>query len=222
MPSVKIPKKSTDTDMTPFVDIGFLILSFFIMATKFKPPEPVPIVTPNSVNSTELPENNAVMISIDKDNKVYFSVFAKKDPEIADEIVRNVALSRNITLSDAEVKNFRNSITGMPVNKLKGYLAYPAAEQSKIKQDGIPVLDSATNELVWWIAASERAFAGQELKYLIKGDGESKYPTFKAVVDALKRNDKLKYNLVTMPEGVPGNSELDNYNREVQRLGTKK
>jgi len=67
------------------------------MATKFKPPEPVPIVTPNSVNSTELPENNAVMISIDKDNKVYFSVFAKKDPAIADEIVRNVALSRNIT-----------------------------------------------------------------------------------------------------------------------------
>ncbi|HRF18171.1 MAG TPA: biopolymer transporter ExbD, partial [Chitinophagaceae bacterium] len=43
MPSVKIPRKSTDTDMTPFVDIAFLILSFFIMATKFKPPEPVEI-----------------------------------------------------------------------------------------------------------------------------------------------------------------------------------
>ena len=46
MPSVKMPRKSTDTDMTPFVDIAFLILSFFIMATKFKPPEPVPITTP--------------------------------------------------------------------------------------------------------------------------------------------------------------------------------
>ncbi|MEI9810377.1 MAG: biopolymer transporter ExbD [Bacteroidota bacterium] len=32
--------------MTPFVDIAFLILSFFIMATKFKPPEPVAITTP--------------------------------------------------------------------------------------------------------------------------------------------------------------------------------
>jgi biopolymer transport protein ExbD len=222
MPSVKIPKKSTDTDMTPFVDIGFLILSFFIMATKFKPKEPVPITTPNSVNTTKLPDNNAVMISIDKDNKVYFSVFAKKDPTIADEIVRNVALSRNINLSDAEVKNFRNSITGMPVNKLKGFLAYNAADQSKVAQDGIPVLDSASNELVWWIAASERAFAGQELQYLIKGDGDAKYPTFKGVIDALKRNDKLKYQLVTMPEAIPAGAELLNYNREREALAPKK
>ena len=49
MPHVKIVKKSTDTDMTPFVDIAFLILSFFIMATKFKPPEAVEIKTPASV-----------------------------------------------------------------------------------------------------------------------------------------------------------------------------
>lgn len=222
MPSVKIPKKSTDTDMTPFVDIGFLILSFFIMATKFKPKEPVPITTPNSVNTTKLPDNNAVMISIDKDNKVYFSVFAKKNPEIADEIVRNVAAARNITLSDAEVKNFRNSITGMPVNKLKGFLAYPAADQSKITQDGIPVLDSASNELVWWISASERAFAGEKLDYLIKGDGDAKYPTFKGVIDALKRNDKLKYQLVTMPEAIPANAELLNFNREKEALAPKK
>jgi biopolymer transport protein ExbD len=54
MPSVKIPKKSTDTDMTPFVDVAFLILSFFMLATKFKPPEPVEITTPNSVSTDKL------------------------------------------------------------------------------------------------------------------------------------------------------------------------
>ena len=69
MPSVKIPRKSTDTDMTPFVDIAFLILSFFIMATKFKPPEPVEIKTPGSVLSQKLPENNAVLITIDSINR---------------------------------------------------------------------------------------------------------------------------------------------------------
>ena len=72
MPSIKIPKKSTDTDMTPFVDIAFLILSFFIMATKFKPPDPVEIKTPGSVLSQKMPESNAVLISIDSSNKVYF------------------------------------------------------------------------------------------------------------------------------------------------------
>ena len=54
MPSVKLPRKSTDTDMTPFVDIAFLILSFFIMATKFKPEEPIKVETPSSVSSTIL------------------------------------------------------------------------------------------------------------------------------------------------------------------------
>src|SRR5687767_15430852 len=85
MPSVKLPKKSTDTDMTPFVDIAFLILTFFIMATKFKPPEPVEITTPNSVSSQSLPENDAVLIAIDKDNKVYFTVFSEKDPSVRSE-----------------------------------------------------------------------------------------------------------------------------------------
>ncbi|MEY2836494.1 MAG: hypothetical protein RLZZ557_2156, partial [Bacteroidota bacterium] len=41
MPSVKIKKHAPDNDMTPFVDVAFLILSFFMLATKFKPEEPI-------------------------------------------------------------------------------------------------------------------------------------------------------------------------------------
>ncbi|HWJ26286.1 MAG TPA: biopolymer transporter ExbD, partial [Flavisolibacter sp.] len=62
MPSVKIPRKSTSTDMTPFVDVPFLILSFFMLATKFKPPEPVKISTPHSVSSAQLKDQDAVLI----------------------------------------------------------------------------------------------------------------------------------------------------------------
>ena len=47
------------------------------------------------------------------------------------------------------------------------------------------------------------------LNYLIKGDAKSKYPTFEAVISALKRNDEFKYNLVTSLDGVPDGSELD-------------
>ena len=45
--------------MTPFVDVGFLILFFFIMATKFKPPEPITITTPHSVSAQKLMEKAA-------------------------------------------------------------------------------------------------------------------------------------------------------------------
>ena len=75
-------RKSTDTDMTPFVDIAFLILSFFIMATQFKPPEPVPVETPGSVSSDILKEGNSMLITIDQDSKVYININTKNNSEI--------------------------------------------------------------------------------------------------------------------------------------------
>ena len=37
MARAKIPRKSTNIDMTAMCDVAFLLLSFFILATKFKP-----------------------------------------------------------------------------------------------------------------------------------------------------------------------------------------
>src|SRR6187551_909508 len=105
MPSVKMPKKSTDTDMTPFVDIAFLILSFFIMATKFKPPETVTITTPGSVLSQPLPENNAVMISMDSLNRVFFTVKSEKDPTKYTAIIQDINTTQNLGLTPAEMAN---------------------------------------------------------------------------------------------------------------------
>ena len=209
MPSVNLPKKSTTTDMTPFVDVAFLILTFFIMATKFKPPEPVEIKTPKSVSSQTLPENDAVMITIDKEDKVYFTIFSEKDPNILYNIIKKVNAERNLGLTEDELINFKKTHSiGVPFNGLKSLLSTPPDEQKKLIQPGIPVKDSATNELVWWIAYSKQAFAGRVLKYLIKGDQISKYPAFEAIVSALKRNEEFKYNLITVPEDVPVNTEL--------------
>lgn len=210
MPSVKMPRKSTDTDMTPFVDIAFLILSFFIMATKFKPPEVVEIKTPGSVMSQVLPENNAVMISMDSLNRVYFTVLSSKDESKYTTIIEGINTSQNLGLSPAEIKNFKNVyMIGVPFGNLKQVLATDLKDQAKIKLPGIPVMDSANNQLVWWIREAKAAFAGQKLNYLIKGDNNAKYPAFQAVIDALKRNDEFKYNLVTSLDGVPDGSELD-------------
>ena len=210
MPSVKLPRKSTDTDMTPFVDIAFLILSFFIMATKFKPPEPVEITTPGSVLSQKLPESNAVMIVVDSANRVFFSVLSDKDPSKFDAIIQDINSSQNLNLSTTEMANYRQTFAvGVPFGNLKELLAMAPKEQQVLKVPGIPVLDTANNQLFWWILAAKKAFAGEKLNYLIKGDAKSKYPTFEAVISALKRNDEFKYNLVTALDDIPSNSELD-------------
>lgn len=210
MPSVKIPKKSTFTDMTPFVDLTFLILSFFIMATKFKPQEPVEITTPGSVLSQKLPENNAVLISIDSSDRVFFTILSEKDKSKFDAIIAGINSTQNLGLSAPEMANFKKTFAvGVPFAGLKQLLATDAKEQPKLKQPGIPVLDTLNNQLVHWIGAAKRAFAGEKgFKYLIKGDGHSKYPTFEAVISALKKNDEFKYNLVTALDDVPSGSEF--------------
>jgi biopolymer transport protein ExbD len=208
MPSVKIPKKSTFVDMTPFVDVAFLILTFFIMATKFKPPEPVEVNTPKSVSTTELPESNAVLITIDKEGKVYYTALSQKDQSVYTSVINEINSSRSLGLAPAEISNFRKTyLVGVAFSQLKDLLGRPADQQKNLKQPGIPV-DTTGGELTYWIQASKSAFAGQQLKYLIKGDNNSKYPVFKNVIEALKKNDVYKYNLITAPEDAPVGTEL--------------
>ena len=210
MPSIKIPKKSTDTDMTPFVDIAFLILSFFIMATKFKPPDPVEIKTPGSVLSQKMPESNAVLISIDSSNKVYFSILSEKDPSKFDNVINEINDKQKLGLTPAPISNFRKTyMVGVPFTGLKQLLDIDAKEQGNVKQPGIPVMDSTNNQLTWWIQGAKNAFAGEKLVYLIKGDGNSKYPAFEAVIEALKKNEEFKYSLVTSLDDIPVGSALD-------------
>lgn len=209
MPSVKIPRKSTDTDMTPFVDIAFLLLSFFIMATKFKPEEPVKVETPGSVSSKTLETENALLITIDPESKVYIKLSEKTNQGKLDQVIEGIDKSRNLGLSAAEKQNFKNTaIIGVPFASLKSFLAMPKEDQDKVKQPGIPVLDTLNNELVWWIDETKKAFAGDKLLYMIKGDNKSKFPSFEAVINALRRNEEFKYNLITSQEGAPEGSDL--------------
>ena len=117
MPSVKIKKHSPDNDMTPFVDVAFLILSFFMLATKFKPEEPIEVTTPNSVSSQVLPEKDAFMVSIDKEGRVFISM---DNPQSRQVLIQNVNQSRGLGLGPAEIKNFVNAPTvGVPLSQLK-------------------------------------------------------------------------------------------------------
>jgi biopolymer transport protein ExbD len=209
MPSVKIPKKSTFVDMTPFVDVAFLILTFFIMATKFKPEEPVEIKTPNSVSTKDLPESDALMVTFDSTGRVFFSVLSEKDPMVKYNVIKHMNDTRSLNLTEAEMRNFvKAPAIGVPFSGLKALLAVPAEEHKNYKQAGIP-LDTLGGELYYWIRDAVGTFTGKQLKYLIKGDNEAKYPAFKQVLNAFKKNEIFKFQMITALEDVPTGSELD-------------
>lgn len=195
--------------MTPFVDIAFLILSFFIMATKMKPPEPVEITTPNSVSTKELPANDAIMVEMDGQGRVFFTMLAENDPQSKLTVIRNINQNKGLGLSEAEMQNFVKSYSiGVPFTQLKPLLGTPADKQREIKQPGIPIRDTANNELTTWIRDAVTAMSGRKLNYLIKADNNAKYPDFKNVLDAFKKNDIYKFQLVTNPEDVPSGTDL--------------
>ena len=78
MPKVKPHRTSPSLDMTPMVDLAFLLVTFFMLTTKFAPEETVVVDTPSSVSELKLPENNVITLTIDKDKRVFFGVDAKQ------------------------------------------------------------------------------------------------------------------------------------------------
>jgi biopolymer transport protein ExbD len=190
--------------------VAFLLLSFFILATKFKPPEALSVTTPSSVSSKVAPEKNVVLVTMDKEGKVYFSVSDGNTSEKKD-IIDGINTAKNLGLSDQEKKNFSNNPTayiGVPFTQLKSYLDKTPDEMKKLTLPGIPVKDSTDNELVDWVRAAVGAFQGTKMALLVKGDNAAKYPSFQGVIIAFKKNDQMKFQMVTNPVPAPAGSEL--------------
>ncbi|MBS1566036.1 MAG: biopolymer transporter ExbD [Bacteroidetes bacterium] len=217
MPKVKVPRKSTTIDMTAMCDVAFLLLSFFILATKTKPPEILSVETPSSVSTRIVPEKDAALISIDKDGRVFFSL-ADNNQEQKLAVIESIDKSRNLGLTAAQKKAFTksNSFIGVPFSQLASFLSTPTENLASLKLEGIPVTDSTNNQLIEWMAATKSAFEGKKMELLVKGDNNSKYPSFQGVIAAFKKNDLMKFSMVTNPEGVPTGSELYNENQKKQ------
>ena len=79
MPKIKLRRVGVRIDMTPLVDIAFLLLTFFMMTSQFKPIEEVEISLPASNSEIELPESNIMSISLSKDGRIFMGFSSQKD-----------------------------------------------------------------------------------------------------------------------------------------------
>lgn len=85
-------------DMTPFVDVAFLLLIFFMTTTSFKPPEPVQMVLPASHVEIPVPEINVIVLSVGKDGTIAFQEgLTSIDASIVKiEDLRNLILTKRL------------------------------------------------------------------------------------------------------------------------------
>lgn len=75
--------KPVRIDMTPMVDVVFLLLIFFMTTTSFKPPEEVPITLPESHSQLKVPESGFLMISVSKTGRIFVSLNKDRGVEVA-------------------------------------------------------------------------------------------------------------------------------------------
>jgi biopolymer transport protein ExbD len=208
MPKVKVPRKSTNIDMTAMCDVAFLLLSFFILTTKFKASDALQVTTPKSVSTKAVEAKNTVLITMDKEGKVYFSV-GDEDVDQKSEIIDMVDQTKGLGLTAQEKAAWKRgaSYVGVPFSQLKSYLQLSPDQLKAFNSPGIPV-DTANNELLIWVRAAATAYQGKKMNLLVKGDNDAKYPSFKGVIDAAKKNEIFKFSMITDPEGVPAGTDL--------------
>lgn len=74
MPKFKPHRQGVRIDMTPLVDVAFLLLTFFMLTTQFKPTEEVTIILPASHSDFKLPESDVMTINLSKDGRIFLGL----------------------------------------------------------------------------------------------------------------------------------------------------
>lgn len=86
----RVKKMSTRVDFTPMVDLGFLLITFFMLATTLSKPQTMEIALPSKEKVAEKDQSNvkasrAVTILLGKENKVFYYEGTRQndiDPEL--------------------------------------------------------------------------------------------------------------------------------------------
>ena len=208
MGKIKIKKSPPRIDMTPMVDLFFLLLIFFILTATFREQEAVQVDTPSSVSNTTTPERHIITITVSKDNMVFFNVDNGIDTSehLRGNILRAMAYQYQMKFTPAEVKKFEGlSSFAIPMDKMKDFINAKNNDERDALHTGIP-LDSTDNQLLYWIRFARNYY--NDFDVALKGDRDADYKKIKRVIDILQDNKVNKFNLTTNLEDV--NVDMEN------------
>lgn len=199
MPKIKLPTKSPHIDMTPMVDLFSVVLTFLMLTTTMRQPEPAPIDTPFSVSDKTAPDANIMTVLLSKDSRVFFNFDNGKDTSFhfKGKILTEVGKRYNVTFTPEEVKLFEAypSSFGLPIQSMKSFINTKDAKiRESLQIKGIPI-DSTDNQLAMWILAARQV--NPAIQACIKGDNNAPYPIVKKVLDILQDKNVNRFNLIT-------------------------
>lgn len=228
MPKVKMKRQSTNIDMTAMCDVAFLLLTFFMLATKFKKDEPVMVATPSSISQISIPDTSIMLITVDNKDRVFFSIDRKNVEQRGGNearlgLIKDMNDYKKLGLTPNEMVAFQNGASvGQSINNLKQYLSADAATQTQMDKQtqGIPVdtsIDNPDNELAQWIRVARNN--NPYLRICIKGDVNTKYPAVDKIISTLGSMKIFRFNLITNLEQVPAGTAAYNNAQAAPKKG---
>ncbi|MGZ3883919.1 MAG: ExbD/TolR family protein [Bacteroidia bacterium] len=209
-------------DMTPMVDLAFLLVTFFMLTASFRMAEPVVVDPPSSIGSVDLPDNH-IMVTIDDKGHAFFGI---SNSTAKMNALREMAKRYKVNFTNEQIVKFSGLPSfGVDIADLPAYIDAKDEQRKNFKPGngrniGVP-LDTIkpNNQLKDWIniggteavkvwqAAKEKAkeanqeFKAEKPRYAIKCAAKTKYILVKDVIKTFTDLKIYQFNLITSLEG---------------------
>ncbi|MCS7189075.1 MAG: biopolymer transporter ExbD [Bacteroidia bacterium] len=150
------PKKRPRIDMTPMVDLGFLLLTFFVLTTTMSTPNTMPVVVPPKIQKEEeveppkIPEGKVITLLVGNKKVYYYTGIENPELHVTDfskNGIRKVLLERRVEveqrygkdemiviikmLEEAKYKDFVDILDEMSIIQQKKYALVDITPEEK-------------------------------------------------------------------------------------------
>ena len=179
----KLKKQMTHIDFTPMVDLGFLLITFFMLTTSMAKPQTMEISVPTNKVATQDQQNvvkasQAVTILIGDEDRVYYYFGAEENgvpPLLVESNYSKDGLRMTLMQRNADVMNEVNTLRARWKNK--------ELNDDEFKEQARTARDSKTAPNV-----------------LIKATDESSYKNLVDVLDEMQICNIARYTIVDIDD----------------------
>ena len=178
-PGVKKAKKlSTRVDMTPMVDLGFLLITFFIFTATMSSPKTMDLNMPKDTedqkDETKVKQSGALTIMLGKGDKVYYY-----EGELAPD---------GSNFKSSTFKEIRNEIIAKKKEVIKAHIHDDKCEEMKER--------AKKNEDPNW----EKADLDRDFVVVIKPNADATYKNTVDILDEMTINNVKRFAMITIAD----------------------